>query len=578
MNTQLFKGNRITIGLILDNLRRNSSGLFWESLIDYCKVLDINLVILPGESIGSKKPYGYQHNVMYDFISENQLDGLIFMTNSIGDYVESSTLSQVYQHYLKLPFVSINIDLEGAISTIYCDNAKGIRNVINHLVVYHGYKRIGFVKGQETHKDAIERFEAYKQCLIDHHIQYDENMVVEGDFYVESGEQAIEILFDQRKVSLDVIVAANDDMAIGMMTALTKRGIRVPRDVKIVGFDDIREIRFNKSPLASVRQPLKEMAEAAITALLNYMNHKQVSRHHYLTPIFIPRASCGCISGNMTFLEDEKGYEEYPNSYSIQRVITEYVGRSPYRKIKFKNQYVALINTLVEECESEKCINEMISTYNQILFEQEITTEFVRFIQLLLDFTRGQVLTRTDNMESVRWAEMFFRQAASLLMELKLSVGGLTRIMNNRKAHHLMVDSIDEITSAESIDGLMDILEKELREVGIQTCFIHQYQNESDMETMIKARKLPKKSKMLLGYNDQVRFDCEGEFLTKEMIPEECKMTDRPYNLVFEPIYYKAEVYGYMIYEIGMSDGAIYETIRRHIGTAIHYLKLLESR
>ena len=115
-----------------------------------------------------------------------------------------------------------------------------------------------------------------------------------GDFEYESGVDAVRILLDERGVTFDAIVAASDQMALGAIDALRVRNIRVPRDVAIIGFDDISEARYCAPPLTTIRQPLRQLGRLAIEVLLRRIRGERVDDVLVLPAELVVRRSCGC--------------------------------------------------------------------------------------------------------------------------------------------------------------------------------------------------------------------------------------------------------------------------------------------
>ena len=114
------------------------------------------------------------------------------------------------------------------------------------------------------------RYQGYQQALIDAGIEPDPNLVIEGTFQEQSGGMAVEMLLSRSR-TFSAIFAANDQMAYGARLALFRRGLRVPDDVSLVGFDDQHASAYTIPPLTTVRIPASEMGEAAAEAILKQL-------------------------------------------------------------------------------------------------------------------------------------------------------------------------------------------------------------------------------------------------------------------------------------------------------------------
>lgn len=160
-------------------------------------------------------------------------------------------------------------------TTIYMDNVDGGYRATK-LLIENGHTRIAIIKGLAHHPDAIDRFTGYQKALQEAGIPLDASLVLEGDFSADSGVAGVErLLADDTRFT--ALVAANDMTAFGARLALYRKGIRVPREVSIVGFDDQMEATYSTPPLTTVRQPAREMGQQAAQAVAALIDGEQVT-------------------------------------------------------------------------------------------------------------------------------------------------------------------------------------------------------------------------------------------------------------------------------------------------------------
>jgi LacI family transcriptional regulator len=159
------------------------------------------------------------------------------------------------------------------------ENHEGAYEATRHLRDL-GHTRIVHITGLRWHADAVARLEGYERALQDTGIAIDPALIVEGDFEEQSGMAATEKLLDAG-VAFTAVFAGNDQMACGAGLALFRRGLRVPRDVSIVGFDDHPIAAYTCPPLTTIHQPAVEMGIATARALLD-----ELRGHGFVQPIF----------------------------------------------------------------------------------------------------------------------------------------------------------------------------------------------------------------------------------------------------------------------------------------------------
>jgi LacI family transcriptional regulator len=180
----------------------------------------------------------------------------------------------------RVPLVAIGRSLRGLEHRcLRVENRVGGYKATRHLIDL-GHTRIAHLTGLPWHKDAIARRQGYESALADAGIALDPALVVEGDFEEQSGCTGAETLL-ARGVRFTAIFTGNDQMACGAGLALLRRGVRVPQDVSLIGFDDQPHAAYTWPPLTTMRQPTVDMGMAVARALL-----EELRGHGFALPTF----------------------------------------------------------------------------------------------------------------------------------------------------------------------------------------------------------------------------------------------------------------------------------------------------
>ncbi|WP_034345554.1 LacI family DNA-binding transcriptional regulator [Deinococcus misasensis] len=196
-----------------------------------------------------------------------QVDGLIILGGRLPE-------QQLHALSERFPLILIGRDVPGLEHCcLRVDDLEGAYLATRHLLDL-GHRRIAHLAGIASHKDAMERFEGYRKALSEAGIPFDPELVYEGEFNEPSGILAVE-RWVSSGIHFSAIFAANDQMAYGARLALYRRGIRVPEDVSLVGYDDLPASRFALPPMTSVHQPLFEMGEIAAQTLLTRLQNNE---------------------------------------------------------------------------------------------------------------------------------------------------------------------------------------------------------------------------------------------------------------------------------------------------------------
>jgi LacI family transcriptional regulator len=151
--------------------------------------------------------------------------------------------------------------------TVRIDNRAASRAVTEHLIA-KGRRRIAVIAGPQDHSDGVERLKGCREALAAHGLPLADDHVIEGRFTFESGLEATERLLDLAEPP-DAIVAANDDMAAAALWTAHRRGLTLPRDLAVTGFDDTLLATRVWPPLTTVRQPIDRMTARALDLLLD---------------------------------------------------------------------------------------------------------------------------------------------------------------------------------------------------------------------------------------------------------------------------------------------------------------------
>lgn len=191
-----------------------------------------------------------------------------------------------------LPFVQIGAKLGAHLPSVIYDQAKGARLATQHLIDL-GHRKIAEISGPLLNYDGYDRHQGWLATLEDNGIEPE--ISVEGDFTIDGGYQVMRELLD---VSMDftAVVIGNDSMALGAQSALRERGLRVPDDVSVVGFDDLPESAHFIPGLTTIRQDFAVLGRLAVEYIISMIENPDTPVHQrVLLPKLIIRESTRAI-------------------------------------------------------------------------------------------------------------------------------------------------------------------------------------------------------------------------------------------------------------------------------------------
>jgi LacI family transcriptional regulator len=194
-------------------------------------------------------------------IDQTQVDGVI-LSSPVTD--AAAALEALEQR--GIPYVRISPGTEhGRSSSVSMDDVQAADEMTSHLIAL-GHRRIGFIIGHTNHTASDLRLYGYRRALDRAAIDYEPKFVRQGAFDFASGEAAADVMLDLPQPPT-AIFASNDDMAAGVLTVAHRRGMSLPRDLAVAGFDDTALASQLWPPLTTVRQPTRDLAYAAAALL-----------------------------------------------------------------------------------------------------------------------------------------------------------------------------------------------------------------------------------------------------------------------------------------------------------------------
>ncbi len=278
-----------TLGVLAATVGDESTRAVLAGLIDAAAKRSVGVMTFVGGRVGDAR------NRVYALASKEHLAGLVALSGTIVDEAGADRLAALMEPFGALPTVSVAVPLVGA-PCVLVDAGPGLRAALAHLIELHDRQRIAFVCGPAGHDEADRRLRLYEEALADFGLGLNRELIIPGDFTPAGGKRAASALLS-RGVRFDAVVVANDAMAIALLDQLAVRGVHVPGDVSVIGFDDVDAARWSSPALTTVRQPFHRQGRIAMELLLDRLEGKTVPARTVMQSQVVPRASCGCVQG-----------------------------------------------------------------------------------------------------------------------------------------------------------------------------------------------------------------------------------------------------------------------------------------
>lgn len=301
------------------------SGLTSRYKRSYCRAystaaekLDIDLVVFNTYGMigrGNALTDDFESEIL-NYIDLSQFDGIVYDSegynvDGMADKVEFKLKSA------KCPVVSISSKVDGFYSIDF-DDAGGLRMMIDHFIKDHHFTKIGFMSGNLDHPDAVTRLEEFRSVMKEYGMPEDGVGMFEGDFWFNKGTEAAHYFLSLAERP-EAVICANDYMAIALTNAFRKRGINVPKDIAVSGYDGSVEGKELLPHITSVTRERSEIAYKALKLLVDIADNGVPDKPDLrVTPKPIYTQSCGCepldydhVLETVARLHDEKRYMSF---------------------------------------------------------------------------------------------------------------------------------------------------------------------------------------------------------------------------------------------------------------------------
>jgi LacI family transcriptional regulator len=229
---------------------------------------------------------------IFQALHDRHVDGIIWAVPEVGenhDWINHGSVET------RIPMVYLAMEPRDDILDVSINNYVGGRIAVDHLFE-QGYRYIGHVAGPVDWWEAQQRMKGWKDALREAGIESKDNHWAEGNWSSASGAQAIEKLFAQYP-EMDSIFVGNDQMALGVVQVATQKGLRIPEDLGIVGFDNIPESAFFSPPLTTVQQDQYKIGKVAVEQIIQIIESSleglepETSNSFILSPTLVVRQS-----------------------------------------------------------------------------------------------------------------------------------------------------------------------------------------------------------------------------------------------------------------------------------------------
>lgn len=246
-----------TIGVLLPQLSSHFAAKLLQGIEDEAHKRRYSVVICNTDSNG-KRTMDY-----LELLREKQVEGILFasefLTEEYADTIRGfgipAAVISTVSHVPEIPFIKVD------------DEAASFSAV--QYLMEKGHRKIGMIAGtKEDPISGVPRVAGLKRAFEANQLSFNENWIEHGDFGFKSGYEAMKRLY-RRNPEVTAVFAASDEMALGILSFCYEKGIKVPDDLSVMGYDDTEIATMSIPPLTAVHQPIQEMGAEAVGMLMD---------------------------------------------------------------------------------------------------------------------------------------------------------------------------------------------------------------------------------------------------------------------------------------------------------------------
>jgi signal transduction histidine kinase len=592
---------RQTIGVLTRNLDERTYQLDWLGAVDAAREYNINVICFPGGALHSPEGFEAQANILYDLIDVTHLDGLLVLTGNVTLFLSPEEILEFHTRYQAVPIVYptpvakqiVRVARENRREVSHVlthfvgetDQWTHIEDLVTHLVEEHRYRRIAFICGPEGHSSSQERYQRYVAALARYGVPHDPDLVVEPcQDWLDTAE--IRHFLDQRdlpeQLDFEAVVGVNDQRALIMVRELQARGVRVPDDVAVVGMDDRLESQLADPPLTNARTPFHVAGRGDAERLFAYL-HGEPPRGQGVHVELVRRRSCGCVPTTVALAAKREGIcaertgaETFEDVLSSCRaaIVSEIVRVVETSLTEMASGWAEeLLGSLVSELSSDAddaSAGVFALTLERVLRQVVATGDAVLPWQNAISVLRAHLLPLCSDRETLLRCEALWGQARACVSEIQ-QWGAIKQRHTIEHQAALLHDIGAALISTFDVPGLMDVLHRELPRLDIPSCSLFLYDNPGTP---------PEWSRLMLAYNETGRVELESggrRVRSRHMLPGDTLPRERVASMVVEPLYFRAEQLGVIVFEMGPRDGRVYQVLSRQISSALKGALLVQQ-
>jgi len=562
-SVNMLQNGRQTIALLAGSMSSEYQEEIMRGAAYVASEKDYNLIVFCGGAINSEDPLTLARGKVFDLVNMDFIAGIISPFSSHMRFLNSHASQAFIDRFSSVPIINIGSQIDGH-TNILTDYETGFSELFEHLYRDHGYRNILLVRGPEHHASSDKRTALYKKLLAKYELPFEPEMVIYSDLNRIRTKLNVGRFFDQSKKNnkkFDVIIALNDNQALGVIDACQERDICVPDEIAVVGSMNSLEGVFSTPPLTSIKEPLFELGRVAAMELIAQIEGCDPLPNIEISTSLIIRKSCGCESST------HSGRYGLTDKSTLHKLT---IDEDPI----FQDTEICF-NKIVEQYKGgiiKESANLLLTAYHDAIYLNSFDG-FLNFLKKSLD----QSLKSEDILV---WLALTARLEISSLRylnnqpecdQLIVFLRQLIEIKNNVEQIAIKYQIFENQYYLNYFRGIVNGLNNSFDLISIQRYIVDVLQIselyislfDGDNESILTAKN------MVAVRNSQLITVKNKKFLAKNILPNGVKTYQDRYTLMVFPLSFRKKHLGFMTINLSDRKGDAFENLRAIISSAL---------
>ena len=579
-------GKRVTIGFTgIADLRHFIGLEYIKGMMQAVADYDINFINMGGAvkySLFDDINFISHYRNNFKFMKKPLLDGIVTWAASLFEFMEEKNIVRLFSELQPLPMVDIgHMDIPGA-SMLKIDAFSAIRIMMDHLINVHHYKNFAFV-GTDVSEPQRRRLLNFQHELQKHNLPQLKNSVVmlnrkmEQKYIDEAAEKLLSSFNFHDKKEIDAIVTGSDIIAAEIIEYFSKKGISVPKDVAVVGFNNWYESVTSRSPLTTIDLVYFKRGYAAVELLIDkiLMPDLKVETMYFPTDLII-RQSCGCLEQSVSYAHVQE--DNLLNSPDLNE------SENALRK------RLAINSRAIFPSESGESISKMLDAFFSDVYDQKKESLMLLWFQNIIqdyrkanEFDSDQFqnaisalralllpIVKNEPSATVLHIENIFHQMRALVSVFQKYESVADR-ENPYRINNISGQAINFL-SVQNMDQIFEALTYQLSELDIPSVVL------ALSESMSHSFPVPKIEFTFPEASEKLKHLMHTSISEPHLFPKDFFTKDKRYSVMLEVLYHSDQYFGYAFFEMKSPNLATYDVLRMLLSNALYTVYKKEGR